>query len=128
MDKAIGGPGIARGRRHPEKLSYGEVVDFWRVNGYRQNRWLRLHAEMKLPGDAELEFRVEPAEGGGSRVIEMVRFRPKGLLGLAYWYSVLPLHFFVFPRMINGIKRDAENVGRASKHPLTVHRESRKLP
>ncbi len=64
---------------------------------------------MKLPGDAELEFRVEPAEGGGSRVTQTARFRPKGLLGLAYWYSVLPLHFFVFARMIDGIKRDAEN-------------------
>ena len=110
MDKAIGGPGLRRGRRHPEQLSNREAVDFWRVNGYEKDRWLRLHAEMKLPGDAELEFRVEPAEGGGSRVIQTARFRPKGLLGLAYWYSVLPLHFFVFPRMINGIKRDAENV------------------
>jgi uncharacterized protein YbjT (DUF2867 family) len=107
MDKAIGGPGLRRGRRHPEKLSYGEVVDFWRVNGYEKDRWLRLHAEMKLPGEAELEFRVEPA-GGGSRVTQTARFRPKGLLGLAYWYSVLPLHFFVFPRMIDGIKREAE--------------------
>lgn len=109
MDKAIGGPGLRRGRRHPEKLSYGEAVDFWRVNGYGKDRWLRLHAEMKLPGDAELEFRVEPAMGGGSRVIQLARFRPKGLLGLAYWYSVLPLHFFVFPQMIKGIKRDAES-------------------
>lgn len=111
MDKAVGGPGLRRGRRHPDKLSYGEAVDFWRVNGYENDRWLRLHAEMKLPGDAELEFRVEPTEGGGSRVIQTARFRPKGLLGLAYWYAVLPLHFFVFPTMINGIKRDAENVG-----------------
>lgn len=108
MDKAIGGPGLRRGRRHPEQLSYGEVVDFWRVNGYEQDHLLRLRAEMKLPGDAELEFRVEQADNGGSRVIQTARFRPKGLLGLAYWYTVVPLHFFVFPRMIDGIKRDAE--------------------
>ncbi|NNE34591.1 MAG: SDR family oxidoreductase, partial [Rhodothermales bacterium] len=108
MDKAIGGPGLRRGRRHPEELSYGEAVDFWRVNGYEKKRWLRLHAEMKLPGDAELDFRVEPIDSGTTRVIQTARFRPKGLLGLAYWYAVLPLHFFVFPRMVNGIKRDAE--------------------
>jgi hypothetical protein len=89
-------------------LSFGEVVDFWRVSGYQKDRTLRLHAEMRLPGEAELEFRVEPIEGGRSRLIQTARFRPKGLLGLAYWYAVLPLHFFVFPTMINGIKRDAE--------------------
>ncbi|NNE00463.1 MAG: SDR family oxidoreductase [Pirellulaceae bacterium] len=108
MDKAIGGPGLRRGRRHPEYLSYGEAVDFWRVNGYTTGRWLRLHAEMKLPGVAELEFRVEPITEDTTRVTQTARFRPKGLLGLAYWYAVLPLHFFVFPTMVNGIKRDAE--------------------
>ena len=108
LDKAIGGPGLRRGRRHPEELSYGEAVDFWRVNGYEKCRWLRLHAEMKLPGDAVLEFRVEPIDSGTTRLIQTARFRPKGLLGLAYWYTVLPLHFFVFPKMVNGIKRDAE--------------------
>ncbi|MFK8110562.1 MAG: SDR family oxidoreductase [Rubripirellula sp.] len=107
MDKAIGGPGLRRGRRHPEELSYGEVVDFWRVSGYEQNRLLRLHAEMRLPGTAELEFRVEPLSNGRSRLIQTARFRPRGLLGLAYWYSVWPLHFFVFPQMLNGIQRDA---------------------
>jgi uncharacterized protein YbjT (DUF2867 family) len=125
MDKAIGGPGLRRGRRHPQTLSYGEAVDFWRVNGYEQDQWLRLHAEMKLPGDAELEFRVEPAEGGRSRVIQTARFRPKGLLGLAYWYCVLPLHFFVFPRMINGIKRDAEK--NSSSNDVTANRERKEF-
>ncbi|QDT02055.1 3 beta-hydroxysteroid dehydrogenase/Delta 5--_4-isomerase [Rubripirellula lacrimiformis] len=108
MDKAIGGPGLRRGRRHPKNLSYGEAVDFWRVNGYQKDEWLRLIAEMKLPGDAELEFRVESIDDTHSRLIQTARFRPTGLLGLAYWYSVLPLHYFVFPRMINGIVRDAE--------------------
>jgi uncharacterized protein YbjT (DUF2867 family) len=108
MDKAIGGPGLRRGRRHPQDLSYGEAVDFWRVNGYEKGKWLRLHAEMKLPGDAELEFRVEPNRGQGTRLIQTARFRPRGLLGLAYWYAVCPLHWFVFPKMVAGIKRDAE--------------------
>ena len=109
MDKAIGGPGLRRGRRDPERLSYGEAVDFWRVNGYEEGRWLRLSAEMKLPGEAELDFHVESIDENRSRVTQTARFRPLGLLGLAYWYSVLPLHFFVFPTMINGIKRDAES-------------------
>lgn len=108
MDQCVGGPGLRRGRRHPEELSYGEVVDFWRVSGYERDRWLRLHAEMRLPGTAELEFRVEPTADGRSNLVQTARFRPKGLLGLAYWYVVWPLHFFVFPTMLNGIKHDAE--------------------
>lgn len=108
MDKAIGGPGLRRGRRHPKKLSYGEAVDFWRVNGYKNGEWLRLTAEMKLPGVAELEFQVEAVDDTHSCITQTARFRPSGLLGLAYWYAVLPLHFFVFPKMINGIVRDAE--------------------
>ncbi len=108
MDKVIGGPGLRRGRRDPENVSYGEVIDFWRVNGYEPNQLLRLHAEMKLPGEAELEFVVEDCGPSRSRVTQTARFRPRGLLGLLYWYAVLPLHFFVFPRMINGIKRVAE--------------------
>ncbi|SMP67238.1 Uncharacterized conserved protein YbjT, contains NAD(P)-binding and DUF2867 domains [Neorhodopirellula lusitana] len=109
MDKMVGGPGLRRGRRHPQDLSYGEAVDFWRVNGFKKGSWLRLIAEMKLPGDAELEFRVDPIDDTHCRVFQTARFRPTGLLGLAYWYSVFPLHFFVFPKMINGIVRDAEN-------------------
>ena len=108
MDKAIGGPGLRRGRRHPRELSYGEAVDFWRVNGYQRNAWLRLHAEMKLPGEAELEFRVAATDDGTTRLDQTARFRPRGLFGLAYWYAVYPLHFYVFPTIINGIKRDAE--------------------
>lgn len=109
MDKSIGGPGLRRGRRHPQQLNYGEAVDFWRVSGYEQPTWLRLRAEMKLPGDAELEFRVQAIDDRTSKLIQTARFRPRGLLGLAYWYTVLPMHAFVFPRMINGIRKDAES-------------------
>ncbi|WP_419189198.1 SDR family oxidoreductase [Stieleria marina] len=110
MDKAIGGPGLRRGRRHPSELSYGEAVDFWRINGYEDGSWLRLHAEMKLPGDAELDFQVHPHADGKSELVQTARFRPRGLLGIAYWWAVYPLHFFVFPNMVNGIKRDAETL------------------
>lgn len=110
IDKIAGGPGLRRGRRHPEKIAYGEVVDFWRVDGHRENEFLSLRAEMKLPGDAALEFRVEPIGEHRSRVVQTARFRPRGLAGLAYWYTVYPLHYFVFPTMIQGIRRDAEAI------------------
>ncbi|MEM7813145.1 MAG: SDR family oxidoreductase [Planctomycetota bacterium] len=108
MDQVIGGPGLRRGRRHPDQLSFGEAVDFWRVNGFDRDRLLKLHAEMWVPGDAELEFRVEAVGDARTRVTQTARFRPLGLLGIAYWYAVLPLHAFVFPTMLRGIKRDAE--------------------
>ena len=108
MDKFVGGPGLRRGRRHPTELRYGEAVDFWRVNGCHTGELLRLRAEMKLPGEAELEFHVDPTPTGGCRVTQTARFRPRGLFGLAYWYAVLPLHSFVFPTMLKGIRKDAE--------------------
>lgn len=111
MDQLIGGPGLRRGRRHPEQTSFGEVIDFWRVSGYETNRLLQLRAEMWLPGEAELQFRFEPVDSqpGQTRLIQTARFRPRGLLGLVYWWSVWPLHFLVFPAMIRGVKRDSEN-------------------
>ncbi|WP_231743833.1 SDR family oxidoreductase [Stieleria neptunia] len=109
MDQLVGGPGLRRGRRHPDDLHFGEAVDFWRVTAHQSNRRLRLRAEMKLPGDAELDFQLTPAENDSTVVTMTARFRPSGLLGLAYWYSVLPLHGLVFPVMLRGIKRDAES-------------------
>ncbi len=110
MDKIVGGPGLRRGRRHPSEIRFGEAVDFWRVTQYHPGKLLRLHAEMKLPGKAELEFHVEDIDEGQCRVSQTARFRPRGLFGLAYWYAVLPLHCFVFPTMLRGIKRDAERM------------------
>jgi len=107
MDRLIGGPGLRRGRRHPSQLCYGDALDFWRVTDIDQPRHLALRAEMKLPGDALLEFRLEPAPEGRTRLIQIARFRPRGLLGLAYWYAVLPLHAFVFNGMLKGIAREA---------------------
>lgn len=109
MDTIAGGPGLRRGRRHPEEVAYGEALDFWRVIAVDRPRRLHLLAEMKLPGQAALEFKIEPDEDGQSSTLHMTaRFKPKGLLGLAYWYSVLPLHHFVFNGMLRGMKRAAE--------------------
>ena len=108
MDRLVGGPGLRRGRRDPETLSYGEALDFWRVVRVEEDRRLGLRAEMKLPGEALLEFEIEP-HGSGSRLVQVARFRPRGLLGLAYWGAVLPVHPFVFQGMIEGIRRAAED-------------------
>jgi hypothetical protein len=109
LDRIIGGPGLRRGRRDPENVSYGEALDFWRVTGFERDRSLRLRAEMRLPGEAELEFRLEEdASRGVTRLHQTARFLPKGLAGLAYWYAVLPFHHLVFEGMLDGIRRAAE--------------------
>ncbi len=110
LDKLLGGPGLRRGRRHPEQLSFGEAVDFWRVTAYVPDRSISLRAEMRLPGQAELRFDVEPIDPTHTRIRQTARFRPRGLLGIAYWYAVLPLHCLVFPGMISGIAKEAEGV------------------
>ena len=108
IDKLFGGPGLRRGRRDPDTLHFGDVLDFWRVLRIEAPHHLRLVAEMKLPGEATLEFQVTALPGGRSELVQTARFRPRGLLGLAYWYAVLPLHAFVFSGMQRGIRRYAE--------------------
>lgn len=108
LDTLLGGPGLRRGRRDPEHIEFGETLDFWRVIGIEQNRALLLLAEMRLPGVATLHFELEAMDQDRTRLSMTARFRPKGVLGLAYWYSVLPLHHVVFRGMLRGIKRAAE--------------------
>lgn len=110
MDRLVGGPGLRRLRRDPERVAFGEALDFWRVTGLERDRRIELRAEMRLPGEATLEFVVEPREGDPSscRLTQVARFKPKGLLGIAYWWAVWPLHGIVFRGMIEGIRRAAE--------------------
>jgi uncharacterized protein YbjT (DUF2867 family) len=108
LDLIWGGPGLRRGRRHPSDLVVGDFVDFWRVDQLDAPRFLRLHAEMVLPGDAWLEWTVETTPEG-SRLIQRARFKPRGLWGRVYWYSVIPFHGFVFPGLLKGVIRDAED-------------------
>lgn len=112
MDKAVGGPGLRRGRRHPEQVAFGEALDFWRVVGVERDRLLALRAEMKLPGEAMLTFRIHPDESSDQRcdLTMTARFRPKGLLGILYWYSVLPFHNVVFRGMLGGIRKGSEQL------------------
>jgi hypothetical protein len=106
MDLLVGGVGLRRGRRDPDQLAVGDVLDSWRVEAYEPDRLLRLVSEMSLPGRAWLEFEVE-ASGGGqeSTIRQTAMFDPAGLLGLAYWYAVYPLHNRIFQGMLNGIVR-----------------------
>ena len=102
MDLLIGGVGMRRGRRDPDRLRVGDVVDCWRVEAIEPDRRLRLCAEMKLPGRAWLEFLVEPT-ATGSRITQTATFDPIGLTGLLYWYAIWPLHELVFRGMLRGI-------------------------
>jgi len=114
MDQFVGGPGLRRGRRDPERIGFGDALDFWRVTGLKKDRHLALRAEMKLPGKALLSFHLEPQEEGRTLLTQTARFLPKGFFGLAYWYAVLPLHGIVFSGMLEGIRRAAEEATRSS--------------
>ncbi len=112
MDLLVGGPGLRRGRRNPDTVGYGEALDFWRVAGIEHDRRLSLRAEMKLPGEALLEFRIAP-DGDEHCVLEQdARFIPRGLFGLLYWYAVVPFHALVFAGMLNGIRREALQIAK----------------
>ena len=94
-----------------EPEHFGDALDFWRVTGIEEGRSLRLRAEMKVPGEAILEFEIEPdaADRRRSRLVQTALFLPRGLLGILYWYAVMPLHGVVFRRMVGGIRRAAES-------------------
>jgi uncharacterized protein YbjT (DUF2867 family) len=110
MDRLAGGPGLRRGRRHPENLRYGDALDFWRVVAFDNNRHLSLRAEMRLPGEALLDFQVESNGDRQCTLTQTALFEPRGLFGLFYWYAVLPFHGFVFRAMLRGVERDAMRV------------------
>ena len=96
MDKILGGVGLRRGRTNPDTIHVGDAVDFWRViySNVDEGRLL-LYAEMKLPGDGWLEFNV-----ANGKISQVATFRPKGIWGRIYWWSVWPLHGTIFNGMI----------------------------
>lgn len=102
VDVVLGGVGLRRGRRDPETLRPGDVVDFWRVETFKPANLLRLQAEMKLPGRAWLEFHVTP-HLNGSKITQKAIFDPAGTLGILYWYLLYPFHSLVFKGMLRGI-------------------------
>ncbi len=111
LDLLIGGAGLRRGRRDPERLVPGDTLDFWRVEAIKPGELLRLRAEMKLPGRAWLQFEIDEREDG-CLLRQTSLFDPVGLLGLAYWYALTPFHGLVFGGMLKGIATAAVRGGR----------------
>lgn len=100
VDKFFGGVGLRRGRTHPTELNAGDSLDFWRVLLVdKENRRLLLFAEMKVPGEAWLEFEIDESDV----LHQTATFRPKGIWGRLYWYTMLPFHYFIFEGMLNKI-------------------------
>jgi hypothetical protein len=128
-DRVVGGPGLRRGRRDPRHVVVDDAVDFWRVEEVDPGRLLRLRAEMRVPGLAWLELRVEPdGEGSDPADVSSERWRsrpttfaqravfhPHGLAGQLYWWSVYPFHGIVFGGMQRNIARAAETAERSRK-------------
>ncbi|MGB4713724.1 MAG: SDR family oxidoreductase [Pontimonas sp.] len=107
LDKLVGGVGLRRGRRDPDALVTGDALDFWRVEEIESGRFLRLRAEMKLPGLAWLEFTVSPGPSGGSVLHQRAIFFPHGLGGRLYWLAVMPFHGIVFTGMASAMAKKA---------------------
>ncbi|HWS00734.1 MAG TPA: SDR family oxidoreductase [Prolixibacteraceae bacterium] len=103
IDKMAGGVGLRRGRRNATELNPGDALDFWRVLiADRENKRLLLFAEMKVPGDAWLEFKIVLMEDG-FYLTQTATFMPKGLSGRIYWWALLPIHLVMFQGMIRAI-------------------------
>ena len=109
MDKFVGGVGLRRGRTDALQVYPGDALDFWRVLiADKQNRRLLLFAEMKVPGEAWLEFKIIQKDNK-QYLRQTATFRPKGLWGRLYWYCVLPFHYFIFNGMIDNIIKPSVN-------------------
>jgi hypothetical protein len=113
MDKAIGGVGIRRGRRHPDDIRSGESLDFWRVEAVEKDRLMRLRAEMRIPGKAWLQFESTPLPHGETLLIQTAYYAPRGLFGFLYWYAMWPFHAFLFDGLIRRIAARAHMLVRA---------------
>jgi len=105
VDLVLGGVGLRRGRRAPDDVRIGDVLDFWRVEAFEDGHRLRLAAEMRLPGRAWLEFEVSASGEGTSTIRQTALFDPSGVAGLAYWYLLYPIHALIFRGMLRGIAR-----------------------
>lgn len=105
MDKAVGGTGLRRGRTNQDRIAAGDALDFWRVLiADKEQRRLLLYAEMRLPGEAWLEFKIENKDSK-NYLYQAATFRPSGLLGRIYWYALMPFHYFIFNKMIRNIEK-----------------------
>ena len=108
LDRLLGGAGLRRGRRHPGELRVGDALDFWRVEAVEPDRRVSLRSEMKLPGDAWLQFGIQEGDDGSAWLDQAAVFAPRGLTGLLYWYALYPIHAWIFRGMVRAIARRAE--------------------
>ena len=113
MDKAIGGVGLRRGRRHPDEIHTGEALDFWRVETVEKNTRMRLRAEMKVPGKAWLQFDSTPAPEDKKKTVFTVTayYEPHGFFGFLYWYAMWPFHKFIFDGLTRRLASRARVLG-----------------
>lgn len=111
-DRLIGGVGLRRGRRDPDRLRVGDALDFWRVEAVEQDRLLRLRAEMKVPGMAWLQFKATPRADGKTLLEQTAFFAPKGLAGIVYWYALYPIHRVIFSGLIDRVGERSASHGR----------------
>jgi uncharacterized protein YbjT (DUF2867 family) len=107
-DRLVGGPGLRRGRRDPDEVRVGDAVDFFRVEALEPGRLMRLRAEMKLPGDAWLQYEAKPYEQGNTLLVQSAYLAPRGLLGFLYWYGLYTFHGVIFNNLIHRIALRAE--------------------
>jgi uncharacterized protein YbjT (DUF2867 family) len=117
FDRLVGGVGFRRGRRDPNEVRVGDAVDFWRVETVEQDRLLRLRAEMKVPGDAWLQFEAKPHSDECTLLMQTAFFAPKGLSGFLYWYLLYPIHGLIFSGLIRHLACRARAYRQADARP-----------
>jgi uncharacterized protein YbjT (DUF2867 family) len=124
LDRWAGGVGFARGRRHPEQLRVGDALDFWRVLNLAPGRRLTLLSEMRVPGEAILEWRIHSLGNGRTELGMVSRFLPRGVGGLVYWYLFYPAHVWMFKGMLTAIAGRLGQSGKAAVESFDPDEES----
>jgi uncharacterized protein YbjT (DUF2867 family) len=119
MDRLVMGVGMSRGRKSVSSLGINDVIDFWRVEDYKINERLLLRAEMKLPGRAWLEFRIQKSDKRNCLSVK-AHYQTRGLWGRLYWYLFLPFHIFIFKGLIQQIERISDEEQSERKTSITT--------
>lgn len=117
IDRLFGGVGLRRGRRDPDDIRVGDALDFWRVEEVAPGRLLRLRAEMKVPGQAWLQFQALPSAEGRTLLTQTAFFAPKGMLGWFYWYGLYPIHAVIFSGLVNQISLRSQRTATSQAKP-----------
>ena len=100
---------MRRGRRHPDELRIGDALDCFRVQDLEPGKLVRLRAELRVPGDAFLEWHIESADDGTRTLRQLARLHPRGIAGRLYWHALLPIHVWIFRSLARRIVEAAED-------------------